>query len=135
MILTQPNRFSVWIATLRTSTSAEHAGGMYGVMKDTVTCLVCHDASGADVGPHPDEDNDLWVTTLTEAGRAGLTTTAIVSHSIVYEVSCDRCHYAKMSGSSALEMLMAQFRIQTLKPQLVLPADNWNWLNPTQLSL
>ncbi len=95
MILTPQNRFSVWIAMLRTSTSAEHAGGMYGVMKDTVTCMACHDASGADVGPHPDEDNDLWVTTLTEAGRAGLTTSAIVSHSIVYEVSCDRCHYAE----------------------------------------
>lgn len=75
--------------------SAEHAGGTYGVMKDTVTCMACHDASGADVGPHPDEDNDLWVTTLTEAGRGGLTTSAIVSHSVVFEVSCDRCHYAE----------------------------------------
>ena len=71
---------------------AEHAGGAYGVMKDTVTCMACHDASGADVGPHPDEDNDVWVTTLSEIGRSGPTTSAIISHSIVYEVSCDRCH-------------------------------------------
>ncbi len=74
--------------------SAEHAGGMYGVMKDTVTCMACHDASGADVGPHPDEGNDIWVTQLTEVGRGGPTTSAIISHSIVFEVACDRCHFA-----------------------------------------
>ncbi len=73
--------------------SAEHAGGAYVIHRDKVTCLACHDASGADVGPHPDEDIDLWTTTLTSMGRGGLSTTAIVSHSIVYEVSCDRCHY------------------------------------------
>jgi len=73
--------------------TAEHAGGMYGVMKDTVTCMACHDASGADVGPHPDEDNDLWVPQLTTMGRAGPSTAAIVSHSIVFTVDCDRCHY------------------------------------------
>ncbi|RLE06170.1 MAG: hypothetical protein DRJ13_00775 [Bacteroidetes bacterium] len=71
----------------------EHAFGAYASMRDTVTCMACHDASGADVGPHPDEDIDLWVTTLTEMGRSGPTTSAIVSHSIVYEVACDRCHY------------------------------------------
>jgi len=71
----------------------EHAFGAYATMKDTVTCMACHDASGADVGPHPDEDIDLWTTTLTQMGRGGLSTTAIVSHSVVYEVSCDRCHY------------------------------------------
>jgi hypothetical protein len=74
--------------------AAEHAGGAYGVMKDTVTCIACHDASGADVGPHPDEDNDLWVTQVTTMGRGGPSTDAIVSHSIVYEVACDRCHFA-----------------------------------------
>jgi hypothetical protein len=74
--------------------TAEHAGGMYGVMKDTVTCMACHDASGADVGPHPAEDNDLWVPQLTTIGRAGPSTAAIVSHSIVFTVACDRCHYA-----------------------------------------
>ena len=58
------------------------------------TCMACHDASGAEVGPHPADDNDQWVTLLTEEGRRGPTTSAIISHSIVYEVSCDRCHYA-----------------------------------------
>ena len=71
----------------------EHAKGMYPLMKDTVTCMACHDASGAEVGPHPAEDNDQWVTLLTEEGRRGPTTSAIISHSIVYEVSCDRCHF------------------------------------------
>lgn len=73
--------------------TAEHAGGAYGVMKDTVTCMACHDASGADVGPHPDEDNDLWVTQLTVSSRGQVSTSAVVSHSIVYDVSCDRCHF------------------------------------------
>lgn len=72
----------------------EHAGGMYGVMKDTVTCMACHDASGADVAPHPDEDNDLWVPQVTTVGRGGPSTDAIVSHSIVFTVACDRCHFA-----------------------------------------
>ena len=72
---------------------AEHAFGSYALMRDTVTCMACHDASGADVGPHPDEDIDLWTPILTEMGRSGPTTSAIVSHSIVYEVTCDRCHY------------------------------------------
>ena len=72
---------------------AEHAGGAYGMMKDTVTCMACHDASGADVGPHPDEDNDLWVTQLTTVGRGGPSTSAVISHSIVFTVACDRCHF------------------------------------------
>ena len=71
----------------------EHAFGAFASMRDTVTCMACHDASGADVGPSPAEDSDLWVTTLTEMGRSGPTTSAIVSHSIVYTVACDRCHY------------------------------------------
>jgi len=71
----------------------EHAFGAFDKMRDTVTCMACHDASGADVGPSPAEDSDLWVTTMTEIGRSGPTTSAIISHSIVHEVSCDRCHY------------------------------------------
>jgi hypothetical protein len=71
----------------------EHAKGKYAAMKDTVTCMACHDASGAEVGPHPDEDIDFWTTQLTEQGRSGPTTEAIVSHSIVYEVECTRCHF------------------------------------------
>jgi len=70
----------------------EHAFGAYASMKDTVTCMACHDASGAEVGPDPADENGIWTTLLTEMGRSGPTTEAIVSHSIVYEVSCDRCH-------------------------------------------
>jgi len=54
--------------------------------------MACHDASGAEVGPDPADENGIWTTLLTEIGRSGPTTEAIVSHSIVYEVSCDRCH-------------------------------------------
>jgi len=73
--------------------TAEHAFGAYNEMRDTVTCIACHDAFGYDVGPHPDEDIDIWTTTLTEVGRSGPTTSAVISHSIVHEVACDRCHF------------------------------------------
>ena len=73
---------------------AGHAKGKYVVMKDKLTCMACHEASGMDVGPHPDEAmGGIWVPTLTEMGRAGLTTTAIISHSVQWEVACDRCHF------------------------------------------
>jgi len=63
-------------------------------MKDTLTCMACHEASGMDVGPHPDEAmGGIWVPTLTEVGRGGLTTTAIISHSVQWDVACDRCHF------------------------------------------
>lgn len=75
---------------------AAHAKGNYTKMAGKVTCMACHDASGADVGPHPDEAmGGIWTTTLTEVGRTGPTTTAIISHSIQYEVACNRCHFAE----------------------------------------
>jgi cytochrome c551/c552 len=74
------------------ASSATHA--YVNVMLDRVSCIACHDAEGYDVGPDPnDPENGLWTTTLTEVGRAGPTTSAIVSHSIVHDVSCTRCHF------------------------------------------
>jgi hypothetical protein len=74
--------------------AAAHAGGRYVNMAERVTCMACHDASGADVGPHPDEAmGGVFTTTLTEVGRSGPTTSAIVSHSIQYTVACNRCHF------------------------------------------
>lgn len=59
-----------------------------------VSCMACHDAEGYDVGPHPDEAmGGLWVTQQTTIGRGGPTTSAIVSHSPQWQVSCDRCHF------------------------------------------
>lgn len=73
---------------------ATHAKGKYAAMAEVVTCMACHDASGADVGPHPDETmGGIWTTTLTEVGRGGPTTSAIISHSIQWAVACDRCHF------------------------------------------
>ena len=73
---------------------AEHALGKYVMMKDTVTCMACHEASGMEVGPHPDEAmGGVFVPILTEVGRSGPTTSAVVSHSIQWQVSCDRCHF------------------------------------------
>lgn len=73
---------------------AAHAGGKYVVMESQLTCMACHDASGAEVGPNPDEASDgKWTTLLTEVGRSGPTTSVIVSHSIQYVVECNRCHF------------------------------------------
>ncbi len=59
---------------------------------EAVSCIACHDASGSDVGPHP--DTGQWTTVLTEASRSGeVTTSPILSHSVQWEVSCDRCHF------------------------------------------
>jgi hypothetical protein len=73
--------------------SDTHMKGYNALMLDKVSCIGCHDASGADVGPPPDDPGGVWVTQLTTMGRGGPSTDVIVSHSIVYEVSCDRCHF------------------------------------------
>jgi len=73
--------------------STTHAQGFYPMM-EIVTCMACHDASGLDVGPHPDEEmGGIWVTQVTTMGRGGPETEFVLSHSIVYEVSCDKCHF------------------------------------------
>ena len=72
--------------------SETHAAANF--MLGKVSCMACHDASGLDVGPHPtDPDNELWTTQVTEMGRAGPSTSVVVSHSIQHEVLCDRCHF------------------------------------------
>ncbi len=71
-----------------------HAKGSYALMGDTVTCMACHDASGLDVGPHPDEAmGGIWVTQVTEVSRGTATTSYVLSHSIKWAVACDKCHY------------------------------------------
>ena len=74
-----------------------HAGGgaLNAVHLDTISCIACHDASGSDVAPHPDEEmNGVWTTVLSSMSRSGEPTlAAVVSHSIQWQVSCDRCHY------------------------------------------
>jgi hypothetical protein len=73
-------------------TSGTHMKGYNAVMLDKVSCMACHDASGADVGPHPEDEDGLWTTTETTTGRGPPSTNAIVSHSIQWKVDCDRCH-------------------------------------------
>jgi hypothetical protein len=66
-----------------------------------VSCIACHNAlaftaAGVEVeyGPHPDEEmGGIWVPQVTTMGRGGPSTDVVVSHSIVYTVSCDRCHF------------------------------------------
>jgi hypothetical protein len=75
--------------------AAEHANGSYPTMAAKVTCMGCHEASGMDVGPHPNEAmGGVWVPIVSEMSRSGeLTSSAVVSHSVQWLVSCDRCHF------------------------------------------
>jgi len=75
------------------TTSDTHMKGYNALMLDKLTCMACHDASGLDVGPPPDGEGGPWVTQETSVGRAGPTTEFVLSHSIVYTVACDRCHF------------------------------------------
>jgi hypothetical protein len=74
-----------------TDTATAHT--RVAAMMDTVTCMACHDASRAAVGRAV--EGGLFTTILTTPGRGGApaTTAEIVSHSIVYMVSCNRCHF------------------------------------------
>ncbi|MCD4687321.1 MAG: cytochrome c3 family protein [Anaerolineae bacterium] len=73
-----------------------HIKGFNDAHLDVVSCIACHDASGAAVGPHPDEAMEgIWTTVEYGMSRSGdPTVTAIVSHSQQWLVACDRCHYA-----------------------------------------
>jgi len=75
------------------TTSETHMMGYNAIMLDKLTCMACHDASGLDVGPPPGEEGGPWVTQVTSEGRAGPTTEFVLSHSIVHDVACDRCHF------------------------------------------
>jgi hypothetical protein len=77
------------------TTSDTHMNGLNAIMLDKVSCQACHDASGMEVGPHPDEaENGVFVTLVSSMGRDGTMSTEYVkSHSIQWEVSCNRCHF------------------------------------------
>jgi hypothetical protein len=77
------------------TTSEEHMKGFNDEMLNKVTCMACHDASGMQVGPHPEEEmGGVFVTLVSEMSRSGETTSEYVkSHSIQWEVACDRCHF------------------------------------------
>ena len=89
-------------------TSAKHAN---------VTCQACHDASGKAVGPDPTaKDNPKWITLVSSLDRAtGKTTSApSLSHSMQWQVSCDRCHFAKNPNN--LTVLTADGKVPTPAP-------------------
>ncbi len=64
---------------------------------ENVACTACHDASGAEVGPHPDEEmGGMFTTVLSSIGRDGSPSLEpIVSHSVQWLVECDRCHFSE----------------------------------------
>ena len=61
----------------------------------SVLCWACHDASGLDVAPHP--DLGFWTT---QAGAV-----AIVSHDLVKEASCERCHFPDNPWNLSAEVI------------------------------
>jgi hypothetical protein len=76
-------------------TSDTHMNGLNALMLDKVDCMACHDASGMEIGPSPLEaDGGRFVTVVNAVSRSGgMTTTYTKSHSIQWQVSCDRCHF------------------------------------------
>jgi hypothetical protein len=84
-------------------------------MLETVTCMACHDASKAEVGYA--EEGGLFTTILTSAGRGGgpPSVSEIVSHSIVYMVSCNRCHFD--GNTWGLTVLTAKGTVPTPAPE------------------
>ena len=54
-----------------------------------VACAVCHDGSGLNVGPH--QATNAWSTFVLRAEDQELV--PFVSHEIILEVYCDRCHF------------------------------------------
>ena len=86
------------------TTSADHMKGFNAIMLDKVTCMACHDASGLSVGPPPDDAEGKWVTIETTFSPGGPSTNVVASHSIQWEVACDRCHSkGNRAGLSALD--------------------------------
>jgi hypothetical protein len=81
---------------------AAHANGKYSTMKDTVTCMACHDASPDwylntpseivwSVGPYG--ENGQWVPIDATLDKEGVpANTPVISHAIQGEVVCTRCH-------------------------------------------
>lgn len=63
------------------------------MMTGDITCMACHDAVGYDVG-RATEDG-LFTTIETTTSRGKTTTAEVLSHSPVYMVSCNRCHFAE----------------------------------------
>lgn len=77
-------------------TSDDHIMGN-NAAHGNVSCIACHDSSGADVGPHPSEEmGGTWTTVLSSIDRSGeLALAPIISHSVQWAVACDRCHSAE----------------------------------------
>ncbi len=76
-----------------TSTAAAHT--KVSKMMDKVTCIGCHDASGATVGRAKKDSIFTTLATVTSMGGGPPTTSEITSHSITWKVSCNRCHFEK----------------------------------------
>lgn len=79
---------------------ATHAKNSYASMKDTVTCMACHDASaafapaGVSYGVGPFGENSVWVPVDATLSQGEPANTPIVSHAIQGEVVCTLCHSA-----------------------------------------
>ncbi len=77
-------------------TSETHMKGFNQIMLSKVSCMACHDADEMEVGPHPDEEKGgVFATLVSSVSRTGEPVNEYVkSHSIQWQVACDRCHFA-----------------------------------------
>lgn len=65
---------------------------IHGFIHAGVACMVCHDASGLQVAPDPNERR--WVTWQMTVEGGGSPSEPYVSHSIQLRVDCTRCHFS-----------------------------------------
>ncbi|MHB8777156.1 MAG: hypothetical protein ACYC6R_05260 [Anaerolineales bacterium] len=72
--------------------AASKPHSIHGFIHAGVTCVACHDASGLQVGPDPNEG--LWVAWRMVVDGGGSPSEPYASHSIQLKVDCMRCHFS-----------------------------------------
>jgi hypothetical protein len=70
---------------------ADTAGSIHGIEHSLVSCDACHDASGMEVGPSPDDGR--WVLWQDVEVDGQVFRENPFSHEIQREVDCARCHF------------------------------------------
>lgn len=56
-----------------------------------VSCVACHDGNGVEVGL--DGETSQWVTFAAFSSDPGIESIPFISHNVIREASCQRCHY------------------------------------------
>jgi hypothetical protein len=100
--------------TCHTDTADTHTK-VAPMMTGNITCMACHDASGAQVGKATEDGPFTTIEILPPGrGRTEPTTSVILSHSVQYLVACNRCHFAENPWE--LTVLTAAGQVPTPPP-------------------